>query len=261
MGKPGQAEEIYRRAITVRSEYWRNYNLLGGFYVSQGRYPEAEQMFKKVISLAPDSFRGYSNLGGVYILEGRYADAIGALEKSTAIRKTGSALSNLGTADFHMRKFDEAAQAYREAIDFDNDNYALWGNLAAAHYYGGRHSESETEYRKSNQLAVRKLDINPKDASALANVADNYSMLGNRVKAFSYLDRALKLLPQDPELLFTAAQAYNQFGDQERAIVFIQQALSAGCSPTEIRDAPALDNLRSNAKFQKLLLTGIPTNR
>jgi serine/threonine-protein kinase len=261
LGKPDQAEDIYRRAISIRPEYWRNYNLLGGFYVSQAQYSKAEDMFEKVISLAPDSFRGYSNLGGVYILEGRYADAIKTLEKSTAIRKTGGALSNLGTANFHMRRFDEAAQAYKDAIEFDPNNYAWWSDLAAAHYYGGHRSEADIEYTKSNHLAMQKLDINPKDASVLAVVADNHSMLGNRAKAFSYLDRALKLSPRDPEILFTAAQVYNEAGDQERAVMFIQQALSAGCSPTEIRDAPALDNLRSNVKLQRLLLTGVAINR
>ena len=199
VGKPDQAEDIYRRAIAIRPEYWRNYNLLGGFYVSQAQYTKAEDMFEKVITLAPDSFRGYSNLAGVYILQGRYADAIKALEKSTAIRKTPGALSNLGTANFHMRRFDAAARAYKGAIEFDSNNHAWWSDLAAAHYYGGHRSESEIEYRQSNQLAVQKLDINPKDASVLADVAANHSMLGNRVKAFSYLDRALNLAPQDPE--------------------------------------------------------------
>ena len=261
LGKPDQAEDIYHRAIAIRPEYWRNYNLLGGFYVSQGQYSKAEDMFQKVITLAPDSFRGYSNLGGVYILEGRYVDAIKALEKSTAIRKTGGALSNLGTANFHMRRFDEAAEAYKDAIEFDSNNYSWWSDLADAHYYGGHRSESDIEFRKSNQLAIQKLDINPKDASVLADVAANYSMLGNRVKAFSYLDRALKLSPRDPEILFTAAQVYNEAGHQERAVLFIQQALAAGCSPTEIRDAPALDNLRSNTEFQRVISAGAKVNR
>jgi tetratricopeptide (TPR) repeat protein len=86
-------------------------------------------------------------------------------------------------------------------------------------------------------------------------------MLGNRVEAFSYLNRALQLSPRDPELLFTAAEVYNQLGDQERAIMFVQQALTAGCSPAEIRDTPALDNLRGNAEFQKVFLAGTRTDR
>jgi eukaryotic-like serine/threonine-protein kinase len=254
LGKPEHAEDIYQRAIAIRPEYWRNYNLLGGFYANQAQYSKAEEMFDKVVSLAPDSFRGYSNLGGIYILQGRYADAIKTLEKSTAIRKTPGALSNLGTANFHMRRFDQAAQAYKDAINFDSSNYTLWGNLAAAHYYGGHRFESDIEYKKSNQLAMQKLEINPKDASVLADVAANHSMLGNRSQAFSYLNRAMQLSPRDPEILFTAAQVHNQFGNQERAIILVQEALREGCSPTEIRDAPALDNLKSNAEFQRILL-------
>jgi tetratricopeptide (TPR) repeat protein len=75
------------------------------------------------------------------------------------------------------------------------------------------------------------------------------------------LNRALQLSPRDPETLFTAAQVYNQFGDQERAIKLIQQALNAGYSPTEIRDAPALDNLRRNAKFRTVLSASTRVDR
>ena len=85
LGKPDRAEDIYRRAIAIRPEYWRNYNLLGRFYSNQAQYSKAEDMFEKVMTLAPDSFRGYSNLGGIYILGGRYPDAIKALEESIAI--------------------------------------------------------------------------------------------------------------------------------------------------------------------------------
>jgi serine/threonine protein kinase/tetratricopeptide (TPR) repeat protein len=257
LGKPDRAEEIYRRAIAVRPQYWRNYNLLGGFYTSRSQYPKAEEMFKTVITLAPDSFRGYSNLGGVYILEGRYADALGVLQKSTEIRKTGGALSNLGTAYFHLRRFDDAARAYQDAIVFDSNDYSLWGNLGAAYYYGGHQSESVLPFTNAIKFASERLGINPKDALALSDLASYHSMLGNKDEAFRDLQRALQLSPKDPEILFSAAQIYDQFGDQTSAIDWLHRAVIAGCSRAEIRDSPALDNLRPSAAFQDLLSSNV----
>jgi tetratricopeptide (TPR) repeat protein len=210
-------------------------------------------MFEKVVSLAPDSFRGYSNLGGVYIFEGRYADAINVLEKSTAIRKTGGALSNLGTAYFHLRSFDKAAQAYNQAIEFDKTNYSLWGNLGAAYYYGGHRSESAASFTRAIALSSERLRINSRDASVLGDLASYNSMLGNKVEAFRNLKQALDLSPQDPEILFSAAQVYDQFGDQNAAIDWLRRAVNAGCSRAEIRDSPALDDLRSKVSFRDLL--------
>ena len=261
LGKPKQAEDVYRRAIVLRPQYWRNYNLLGAFYTNQSEYSKATEMFAKVIALAPDSFRGYSNLAAIYILEGRYNDATNALEKSIAIRKTGGALSNLGTAYFHLRRFDEAAQAYKEAIDFDQNNYSLWGNLAAAYYYGGHESDSKVPYSNAINLASERLAVNSMDAPVLADRAAYYSMLGNKAEALRDLKLALRLAPKDPEVLFGAAQVYDQFGDEKVAMDWIRRAVHAGCSRAEIRDSPAMDKLRNDPEFQRVLSTSVTTQK
>jgi eukaryotic-like serine/threonine-protein kinase len=261
LGQPNQAEDVYRRAIVLRPQYWRNYNLLGAFYANRSDYSKATEMFAKVISLAPDSFRGYSNLAAIYILEGRYDDATNALEKSIAIRKTGGALSNLGTAYFHLRRFDEAAKAYNEAIDFDKNNYSLWGNLAAAYYYGGHQVDSKAPYSTAINLASERLAVNSTDAAVLADRAAYYSMLGSKIEALRDLKLALRLSPKDPEVLFGAAQVYDQFGDEKAAMDWVRRAVQAGCSRAEIRDSPAMDNLRNDPEFQSLVSTSVTTQR
>ena len=253
LSKSDKAEQTYRRAIAMRPQYARNYSLLGTFYVGQGRYAEAAEMFEKVISISPDSFQGYSNLGGIEIYQSRYPDAILTLEKSIAIRKTGDALSNLGTAYFHMRKFDEAQKAFTEAIGFDQDNYTLRGNLADAYYYGGHRSEANAGYRKAADLATQQLQINPQDGTVLADLANYRSMLGDKDAAFVNIDRALNFSPHDPDVLFIKAQIYNQFGNEKEAIYWLQKAVDAGFLRAQLRDDPALDDLRAEPEFLKLL--------
>lgn len=254
LGKSDQAEQTYRRAISMRPQYSRNYSLLGTFFVSQGQYVNAAEMFSKVISLSPDSFRGYSNLGGIEIYQGRYPEAVSTLNKSIAIRKTSGALSNLGTAYFHMRRFDEAAKAFGEAIEFDKDNYPLWGNLADAYYYGGHRSEAVAGYTKAAELATQQLKINPHDGPVLADLANYRSMLGDKDGALIYIEEALRLSPRDPDVLFIKAQIFNQFGNEKGAILWLQKAIDSGFPLAQIEDNPALDNLRSKIEFQNLLI-------
>jgi serine/threonine protein kinase/tetratricopeptide (TPR) repeat protein len=253
LGMPDKAEETYRRAIEMRPQYRRNYSLLGAFYVSQGQYDKAANMFRKVIAISPDSFRGYSNLGGVETYQGRYADAISTLEKSIAIRKTGDALSNLGTAYFHLRKFDESASAFQEAITFDERNYPLWGNLADAYYYGGHRSEAAAAYSKAASLADQQLSVNAQDGAVLAALAGYYSMLNDKDASFLYIGRALRSAPRDPEVLFDTAQIYNQFGNEKETMIWLQKALDAGFPVVQVQDSPSLDNLRSAKEFRNLL--------
>lgn len=253
LGKKDQAEQTYRRAIALRPQYWRNYGSLGAFYFRHGQYSDAAEMFSEVIALAPDSFRGYSNLGGTKILQGQYADAIAALQKSIEIRRTSGALSNLGTAYFNLHRFDDAARSIREAIELDKDNYVLWGNLGAAYYYGNHRDESAKAYNQAIELGTKRLIVNPQDAQALSDVAGFYSMIGKREQALKAIQKAQKLSPEDPEILFNSALVYNKLGDQSRAKVFLGKSLDAGYSPTEIRDTPSLDNLRSDPEFQKVI--------
>ena len=253
LGKRKEAEQTYRRAIALRPQYWRNYGSLGTFYFRHGQYPEAAEMFSQVIALAPDSFRGYSNLGGTKILQGQYTEAVTALQRSIEIRQTGSALSNLGTAYFNLRQFDAAARSFNEAIDFDKDNYTLWGNLGAAYYYGNHRAESVKIYERAIDLTAKHLVVNPQDSNALSDIAGFYSMIDRRDDALAAIQKAQKLAPDDPEVLFNAALVYNQLGDQRRAKILLGKSLDAGYSRTEIRDTPSLDNLRTDAQFQQII--------
>ncbi len=52
LGKPSAAEEAYRKAVSLRPNYWGVYSAFGAFYYNQARYADAAGMFKKSIQLA-----------------------------------------------------------------------------------------------------------------------------------------------------------------------------------------------------------------
>jgi serine/threonine protein kinase/tetratricopeptide (TPR) repeat protein len=254
LGRTDEAEKTLQVAIGVRPQYWKNYNSLGALYVSEGRYDEAARMFTQVIALAPDSFRGYSNLGATYIRLGRYQEAIKSLQDSIKIRPTEDALSNLGTAFYSLRQFDNAGKNYSEATKLNDQIYVVWGNLADSYYYSGKRADATLAYRKAVSLAEQRLEVNPRDASVLSDIAGYYAMLGRRQEAFDYLNQALQLSERkDPNVLFEAAMIHNQFGETSIALRWLEKARTAGFSPATISEAPALDNLHENAKFQAIL--------
>jgi tetratricopeptide (TPR) repeat protein/TolB-like protein len=254
LGQMNQAEQTYQAAITARPNDWRGYNALGGLYFSQARYPDAAKMFSQVIALAPDSFRGYSNLGGTYIALGRYSDSVRLFQQSIAIRPTVDAYSNLATAYFQMRKFVDAARNYEEATKLDDKDYTVWGNLADAYYYSGKRQDAFPIYQKALVMAKVRLEVNPKDAFVLSQIANFESVLGNREEALGYMARAFKFgKKNDPDLLFSAALVYNQIGDTNAALEWLAKALTAGYSASTVGSAPAFDNVRSTPQFQELM--------
>lgn len=254
LGKPDLAESTYRKAIALRPDYWGPYNWLGAFYFSHGRYPDAEPMFKKVVDLAPANYNGYNNLGGIYLMEGRWADAIPMFERSASIRPNPASSSNLGSAYFNLRRFQEAVQAYQDAARLDPRNYELWGNLADAEaWVPDRRDQAREGYRKALALAGGALQVNRRDAKVLGYAAWYHAALGERARALDAAKQALQLAPHDPELLYNAALVYNQLGDSGRALAWAKEAVAAGFPASVIASAPYFDGLRDRPEFRQLI--------
>ncbi|MGC2111172.1 MAG: tetratricopeptide repeat protein, partial [Candidatus Korobacteraceae bacterium] len=254
LDRPKEAEQAYRQAISLRPNYWRGYSMLGAFYYGQTRYGEAANMFQQVIALSPDNYRGYSNLGVVYLYEGRYSEAIPLFQRALQIQSSAVTYANLGTAYYYLHKFVEAAQVFTQAVKLNDHNYERWGDLADAEIrVPNRQGEAATAYKKAISLAERELLVNPQDVRVLRNLADYYSMLGDRDRSLGYLRQALSLEPDDPMVRYKAAEVYQQLGDRETATGWLIKALNAGYSPVMVRDDPVMDDLRSDSRIRELL--------
>jgi tetratricopeptide (TPR) repeat protein len=253
LGKPQDAENTYKKIVSLRPNYWRGYNLLGAFYLRQAQYDEASKMFQKVVDLTPESFRGYANLGATYLYEAKYADAIKPLEQSLAIHPTADTYSNLGTAYYYLRKFGAAAENYQRAIQLNDKDYSNWGNLGEADYLRGERAKADTEFRRAIELATHDLEINAHDRGVLENLANYHAMVSDRVQSLKYVSAALDEGKFDRDALFRAAIVYNDLSETGPALEWLGKALRAGYSPKMIMQQPDLDNLHTDSRFQDLL--------
>ncbi len=257
LGYPTKAEEWFRRAITLRPNYWSVYSWLGEFYTGQARYKEAAEMYGQAIKLAPDNYRNYSYLGGVYLYEGLYEDAITCLQHSIDLRPTLEAYNNLGAAYFLLHRFPEAVTAFQAGNKLNDQNYINWGNLGDALYWSGdRRQESSSAYQRAVALAQAKLVINPRDAGVLGYLAEYTAMLGDKHSALASLDRAVEGSPNDPQILFQAALVYNHFGDSNRCLASLKRAIEAGYPRNIVSRMPDFEPLQNNDRFRALVLIG-----
>ena len=188
------------------------------------------------------------------LLLGRYSDSIAALKTSIALRPDFESYGNLGTSYFLLHEFDSAAQNFEAAVRLEDKDWASWGNLADALYQiPSRRSEALHAYDKAIELANAKIEINPRDASALACVADYNAMLGKKAAAMADLHRALAAAPTDADVHFRAAILYNHFGDAGNTMKLLKQAVDLGFSANVIRDTPDFDHLKNDARVRELL--------
>ncbi|HET8542160.1 MAG TPA: protein kinase [Anaeromyxobacter sp.] len=248
-GRPAEAEATHRRAIELRPDSWSAYKDLGAFYNRHGRLEEALPLFQRVVELTPDNYAGYANLGGVLLRLGRRAEATRALERSLALRPTARAYSNLGSVHFYDRRYREAAELYRKAVELGGADARLWGSLGDAERWAGRADEARRAYRQALALAAKDLELRPRDAELRSRMAIHESALGDRARAMAHVEEARRLAPEDGLVLFRSALVYEEAGRREQALAAVRGAIAAGYSTVEIAGAPPLEALRRDPRY------------
>ena len=253
LNRPDDAEKTYQAILKLRPRYYEGTNMLGIFYLQQARYDRAAEMFNRLTALAPESPEGYYNLGAAYLFMGRDQDAVTSLEKSIKIRPSPYAYSNLGTANFRLRRFGEAAKNYHDAIGLDSRNHDYWSNLGDALHFSGQTAQANEAYKKALELAIGESNVNPHDAGLQGDIASLYASLGEKSLAQDYLHRSLRQGTHDKDLLFNAAVVYMDLGEPAVALEWLQKAVDSGYSPSRIQTAPTFDPLHGDPRFQRLL--------
>ena len=254
IGKLEQAEMTYQKAIQLRPRYWVNHNVLGVFYYRHGRYEDAVKQFQQVVALTPDNIKGYNNLGGLYFYLERWQEARQMFERSLTIKSNYTAYSNLGTLYFYQGCYTDAAQMYKQALELLDNDYRVWGYLAASYYWTpNERDKAQTIYQQAAYLAEQRLKVNPRDSDVLSDLAGYYGRMGNRSRALSLLEQVLILEPSNLEVMFRIADIYELLGKRELALNWIKTALQKGYSLAEIDRYPGLRKLRADERFQRLV--------
>ncbi len=252
-GELKEAESTYLKAIELKPDNWAGYNDLGVFYYRYGRYDEAVTQFRRVIELIPQNARGYRNLGGIYFYMNRWEDAIQMFKRSLEIEPDYQAYSNLATLYFYQGRYADAARMYEKALEFNDRDFLVWGNLASAYYWNPAERVKAYEtYKRAEELAEKKREVNPRDLDVLSDLAGYYAMTGDSARALSLLQQIVDLKPDGLKVFFRIGATYERLGRREPALQWIGKALEEGYSLAEIERAPSLRELRKDARFKLL---------
>lgn len=246
-----QAEETYKRAIKLKPGYWAGYNDLGVFYFSHNQLQKAIKEFTRVTILTPDNYKGYNNLGGVYYRQEEWLKAREMFEKSFAINRSYSVASNLGTLYYLEGNFEEAINKYNLAIELNDRDYTMWGNLGSALYWSNsERGAAEKAFKRAIRLAEKKIEINPDDPEVLSHLGGYYSMLGEKDLTIRYLKKAIKLAPDNSEVMYLSAASYERIGNREEAVKWLKRSIDNGYSRAEIFLQPEFQALLGDKRFQ-----------
>ena len=255
-----KAEEAFKKAITIRDEYWRGYKYLGYFYFKANRYPEAEKEYLKVIDLNPADIWTYKGLFGIY---NKRTDDISSrkarelFEKSKQFGADGDIYSNMGTNLFYQKKYIEAMEMYLEAIKLRGNStrkFMIWGNLGDSYrLIQGNEKEAQKAYQNAIRLVQKRLSEVPDDAVMHSSLALYLSKLGKQDQAIIEMNKALEL---DPRLIFVLQNSVvvsELSGQRNKALKCLAEIIKRHGALGELTQNPFLTELWKDPEYVKIL--------
>ncbi len=186
-----------------------------------------------------DAVKESFNAGILFFQYGRYEQAAGAF-KEAAERDENQPLiwAHLGKTYRELKQYDEAVEAYNRAILLKPEDPFFYQSVARIYLDSGQAEMAEESYRKAANLTA---DTNPKEAATnYYNMGVIHINGGRNTKAMEAMKKALEI---DPDM----ALAHYQLGitlisanEVEQALVHLKQCVELAPSHPNTEVAKAL---------------------
>ena len=165
---------------------------VAGIYLQQRKFEEAEAAIDEALEIEPETAQAYLLRGQIALYRGLEQEAM-RLYKQAAQMDPGSvgpgAHNAMGMLHLIYGRFDEAREAFNNAIRLDSLNGTAHDGLANILIHQGKTEEAMREL----QIALK---FDPNQARALATLASLLSQKGDQEKALEVAQRALKVTPK-----------------------------------------------------------------
>src|SRR5262249_872401 len=149
----------------------------------------------------------------------RFEEAASAYRQSIAIQPNGLAYASLGAVLYHCGEHREAIEALERAAALLPADAKAWGNLGSAcHWIPGNETRAREALQGAVGLMREHLALDPADGEGWSWLASWQSNLGRHPEALQAARRALELWPTNVDVLLEAGQAYFLAGNREEAL-------------------------------------------
>jgi serine/threonine protein kinase/tetratricopeptide (TPR) repeat protein len=252
-GQGDAAIAAYQKAADANAYFWRNHNSLGNAYLVRGDNAKALPAYQKTAELASDNPMGYEGIGNVYLRQGKWSEAIPQFQKALSIAPDSPTYSNVGTAYFLLKRYDESTKMFEKATEMTPNDEALFANLGDAYRWSGHSDMATAAYDKAISLAFQSLQVNPRSASTMGDLALCYAKKGDARNALQYIQQARSIDSGDVQLMYSEVQVKAMVGKPEDAVKALRVALDKGYNAQEAWNDPELQKLQALPQFSQLV--------
>ncbi|MEI8348528.1 MAG: tetratricopeptide repeat protein [Candidatus Omnitrophota bacterium] len=232
-GKPNDAAEIYGIAMGLFPKSSKPYIGLANILTQTGREKEAISLYRKAIENDPKGEQAYYNLGIVYKKLGQPEQAITMFNKVLRINPNFLlAYYQLGSLYKTRQEADKLYSLYRKAVANNLAYFDAYYSLADTYSQEGKYSEAILLYK-------RAIKINSGFAESYFNLGKIYFAMKRDEESIAYFKKAVEL---DPDLAVAYSFIALAYASQNKYVLAIQYC-----------DKAALHGYKINPQFLELL--------
>jgi TolB-like protein/Tfp pilus assembly protein PilF len=232
---------------------------LAGLKMNDWDFAAAESEYKRAIELNPNYASARQWYSEFLSNMGRREEAFAEINKAHEIDPFSRTVNGqIGERLFEARRFDDAIAQYKKVIEMEPNYPVVHSFLAHAYEAKGMNSEAIAEIRTADILLERdSTESSERKAAAFTQALKTGGAQG-------YLRKKIELNLKEYEQGYTTAWDvavnYAVLGDKDRAFEWLEKSFAANEEDlVYLKANPALDGLSSDPRFQDLLRrVGLP---
>jgi DNA-binding winged helix-turn-helix (wHTH) protein/TolB-like protein/Tfp pilus assembly protein PilF len=207
----------------------------------------AENGFKKAVELKPNYATGQQWYGNYLTMAGRHEEAIAALHRASELDPLSLSINtDVALAYYFARKHNDAIKQLNKTLELDK-------NFFMAHFHLGLNYAQQKSFEK----AIAEFEIVKNETAneqGIAELAWVYALSGQKDKAREIL-KVIETNSQNKRTsLATIAGVYAALGDKGKAFDWLDKAYETRDGfLVSIKVDPIFDSLRDESRYQELL--------
>src|SRR5450432_1622724 len=212
------AIEQYEQIVKIEPTSVDDHLLLGRLYHLNNDLGKAENEWKTAVKLDPNSEEAITQLSVLYGEEGDTTHALKVLTEVPESARSAKLYSALGSTYEQLKRYKDAIDAFRHAIELDRDNLDAIRGLAENLLNDGQTDAALEQYKVI-------ADANPEDAQTYVRIAEIYRRQAKYDLALESLKKADTLVPDTMDVPYSMASVYQAQGRYDDAIKLLQDLL------------------------------------
>ena len=211
-------------------------------------WANSEEDFKRAIALNPNYSQAHLWYGMHLAALGRQNEAIAQVKRAHELDPL-SLINNSaqGLMLYFGGEYDAAIDQLHATLELDSDFFVAHWLLGMAYEQKRQYEDARSEFQKARRLA-------PRNSAILESLGEIAALSGRKKESLEILRELNQLSKQEFVSPYNLALLNVALGDKDRALDSLQEAYAQRDSNIiYLKLDPALQSIRSDARFQELL--------